>query len=193
MCFAVVCNGTTPQNLTYENLSRPFNALDQAAIGAIENSYKKSNHYEFGGLLIENKKTHQYYYQIPYTDLGIDHVRIRYDVKFTDLDLKIVSEYHTHSCFPYTHVPTDFSSNDVFNYILHNQVGYMGNFCNGLVQKWDPTDIKFLEELGGNGPFGLDEEDTYEGEVVGKISLNKYPDIQESILDIPVYLLRDVE
>jgi len=191
MCFVAVCNGST-LHVSYNNLSRPYDTLDQAAIEAVQDSYARSNHYEFGGVLVFNKKTHKYYYQIPSTDLSIDSVSVNHDVKFTDPDLIVVSEFHTHTCFPYTHYPTGFSPNDVFNYMVLGEVGYMGNFCNGIVQKWDPTDLRFLEELDGAGPYGVDRQTVYWGDPVGKIRLNKTPDIQESILDIPFNLLEDI-
>lgn len=186
MCFVATCYAAPPiKSHQVDRFSRPFDSLNQAAIAAVQESYKLSNHFEFGGLLVYSTETLKYYYTTPHTNLSIDSVYVDHDIVFPKHpEMTIVSEYHTHPCFPYTHVPTLFSPNDVHNYLAYDQVGYMGNFCTGAVQVWDPHDLDFLMELDGPDKFwGVDQNSAYEGEEVGKISLNKTSDIQESIFD----------
>lgn len=195
MCVVATGNGFASSRHLIPNtsLSHPYSSLDQAAVGAVKESYRDSNHYEFGGLILQDKVTKQFFYESPYTDLGSDHIGINYFVSFENKNLQIVAEYHTHPCYPFTHYPMAFSPQDVRNYLIHDKIGYMGNFCNGEVQKWDPHDITFLMELQDDGPFGLDEETTYGGQVVGKVVLNKVPDIQESIMDVPLAGYNDIK
>lgn len=188
MSLTAVCYGSPKLDPSTDQLFGPYDSLNEVAVRAVQVSYGLSNHFEFGGLLVEDTATHKFYYTTPHTDLGIDHVMVPdHRVYFPGHPTyKVVSEWHTHPCFPFSHMPTYFSPQDVQNYLMYHQVGYMGNFCNAKVQKFDPNDPTFLSQLDTDELLGLpivNPDTVYEGEVVGNISLNTNgPDVQESYL-----------
>lgn len=191
-----ICYATPKEDpkhaLDRSELHGPYDSMVEAATYGIEASYKLTNHYESGGIIFEDTKTHRFYDTNLTTDVAIDHVHLDHDV-FVEghPEYKIVSDWHVHPCMPYTHIPTEFSGPDIHSYQVYHEVGFMGEFCTGAIHRWDAkkhlTTIVESGDPGDPKPHGLMVADPV-GDIVGKISIDQKPVIQENFLDVLRYI-----
>lgn len=148
-----------------------YPTLEAAGVAGIQHAYDFSNSWEYGGVIL---LTHdgKFLISVPNTDWSGDSVRIN-DEKDAFPGLKIVGDYHTHPCLPFTHYPEYFSPPDVQSDFYSFRVGIMGDFCTGNVHEFTPG-----VDPPGDHPVKHGKVTT--GRVVGKITLTKLPIILEA-------------
>jgi hypothetical protein len=114
-----------------------YDTLDEAGIAGIEQSYVRSQFYEFGGVIVKTTNG-KYRISVPETDYAGDSVQISARFHMDYAGYFTVADYHTHTCLPYSHFPAAFSDADVRINTHDGSIGYMGNLCTGDVLRFVP-------------------------------------------------------
>lgn len=116
-----------------------FDSMNEAGVNALRAAAQQSLYYEYGGVIVHNTKTGAYGFSFPSTDYAGDHLGIDDDPASYDEDAKIVGDFHTHPCLPYSHIPGVFSDADLADARITGHVGYMLDLCTGDVHFFDPA------------------------------------------------------
>lgn len=116
---------------------REFDTATEAAVWAFSTIYTHiSQFYEYGGVIVQ-KPDGKYVAAVPSTEYAGDHVEIDADPLL--YSGTIVATYHTHPCLPSSHVPGEFSPDDLKGSREERLPAYMADLCTGNVHLFNPA------------------------------------------------------
>ncbi len=159
---------------TPELLPAEYDTFTEAAVNGIAESYARSQWYEYGGIILQTSE-HKFRISKPLTDTSGDSVSIEHKTDWPDM--KVVADFHTHPCNPYSHYPGLFSPTDLASNTFLHWPGIMGDLCTGKVHEFDPGIMRDDDVFIRDGVYAT------AGRIVGQISIYKLPVVLEDPAD----------
>lgn len=120
---------------------REFDTATEAATWAFSTIYTRlgaASYYEYGGVIVRAPDG-KYVAALPTTEYAGDHVGIDTDPLSYPVGDTIVATYHTHPCLPVSHIPGNFSPNDLTVAREERYPAFMADLCTGNVHLFDPA------------------------------------------------------
>lgn len=139
-----------------------FDTTEEAAVAALHASYVLTPFYEIGGVIVK-KPNGKYEAELPHTEYVGDAVSLDQDPANYNPTYQIAATFHTHPCLKQTHIPAQFSPEDLSIARTGSHVAYIADFCTGKVHKYDPIKDVLPLEAKRKG---------FEGPVTGEFSVS---------------------
>lgn len=118
--------------------AKNFDTEQDAALYALHNSRLLSHNVEYGGVILQNIKDHQYYTTIPITDHKTGSVHLPVLIHDYDGTYVMVAMYHTHAaCTNHNYIHGFFSAPDAAEGKYFKLNSYMLNVCTGNMYLFD--------------------------------------------------------
>ncbi len=127
--LAAAAPAPTPPALT------TFDSPEEAAVHILELAYQHLPYFEVGGV-ITRVSPGKYAIGKPHTDYSGHSVEIEEDPDA--YQGVIVATYHTHPCLDHTHIPGEFSDEDMKSTRITGHEGFMADLCTGEVHAAKP-------------------------------------------------------
>jgi hypothetical protein len=146
----------------YEDHSLP--SLPLVAVDALRDSFEQvqGSKWEYGGII--TKYLGHFYASSPVTDKNCCELVVPVRAMLEQGHV-LVGIFHTHTCFPTSHVPGEISLPDKAASVYWNVPAFVLNACTGDVLTFDPTPV--VQRLGARNAIDID--DLNDDSIIGNI------------------------